>query len=205
MPSSGQIAILSCPQGVCSSIAKAVDGNVTPPKSLCCLGAESGFSVPFQMSDWYGFGGVSGKCISLCCISSVGCGSLEVACMYAGICYSIPMAASECYMALFNWCLCKPITTGAQCSWVELLCNGTPICSCSINSSLALNCSGSWSTPNYIKQNDTLQSAMCSRINAGNVLDAFSCLTLYGTTNCCGCFTAVAPLSQWVYTCGTIN
>lgn len=56
MPASGCIGIIACPNGVaCSSIAQAVDGNVTPPKSLLSLSVAAGKSAPHGMTEFYGY------------------------------------------------------------------------------------------------------------------------------------------------------
>jgi hypothetical protein len=60
MPASGCIGIIACPNGVaCSSIAQAVDGNVTPPKSLAALSVTAGLDG--CMSDFYGYSASSGS------------------------------------------------------------------------------------------------------------------------------------------------
>ena len=56
MPASGCIGIITCPNSVaCTSIAQAVDGNVTPPKSLATLSATAGKSAPHSMTEFYSY------------------------------------------------------------------------------------------------------------------------------------------------------
>ena len=71
MPASGNIAILDNTLQTCSSISCAVTGNATPPKCLTALGASAGFSAPYCMSDFYGYGNaVTYKCLYFTTISS---------------------------------------------------------------------------------------------------------------------------------------
>jgi hypothetical protein len=55
MPASGSIAILNNTLQTCSSIAVAVDGNATPPKSLATLSATAGKTAPHGMTEFYGY------------------------------------------------------------------------------------------------------------------------------------------------------
>ena len=59
MPASGCIAILNNTLQTCSSIAQAVDGNVTPPKSLLTLSVAAGKSAPHCMSEFYNYAAVT--------------------------------------------------------------------------------------------------------------------------------------------------
>lgn len=56
MPASGCIGIITCPNSVaCTSIAQAVDGNVTPPKSLSTLSVSAGKTAPHAMTEFYNY------------------------------------------------------------------------------------------------------------------------------------------------------
>lgn len=56
MPSSGCIALKYCISGIaCSSVACAVDGNITGNKSLSSLSVSAGKTTPHCMREFYGY------------------------------------------------------------------------------------------------------------------------------------------------------
>jgi hypothetical protein len=54
MPSTGAIGMVSCPNGVCSSIAGVVCGSLSGPISLCSMFQQTGQSIPGNMINFHG-------------------------------------------------------------------------------------------------------------------------------------------------------
>jgi hypothetical protein len=118
--------------GTTRSIARCVDGNATPPKSLDTLG-DTAFgtgAAPHAMSDFEGYSPVVSKCVSyVTYFNSGGCGSpgpvINCSCLSttpsmvigdrydAGICYTLGFLAA-----------------GSGCACMTIRCNGLFLTSC---------------------------------------------------------------------------
>ncbi len=164
IPTSGCIGIITCPNSVaCTSIAQAVDGNVTPPKRLATLGSTAGFSSPYCMSDFYGYSSTpTYKCIYFCDISST-CPNYDslTECTCSRLASNGAMSTGECYCPTFCWCLSRSGVgerTGTMIA--RICCNGSIKCTCCVVSANGTACSGSWSF--LVDYNDTVCLLTCA-------------------------------------------
>lgn len=106
MPASGCIGIITCPNSVaCTSIAQAVDGNVTPPKSLSTLSASAGKTAPHAMTEFYNYNPAPPTPVNFTVINYNGGDGLNyntTSCsnvtnpIAVGDCYSITMGIDLC-------------------------------------------------------------------------------------------------------------
>jgi hypothetical protein len=208
MCGSGQLGMLSAPQGGCSNISLAVDGNSTPPKQLTCLASIAGKSLPIHFTDFYGYApSTAGKCVDAYIVSSTAPFTSTCECVYSAFCYSSPMTSTNCFTFTLNWCISKPTTSGTVANIVGLWCNGTVKCTCCVSGAPPRECSGSWSSPFNICCGDTLQLITQSQINTGNALGAYSCLVIAGISSIAGhgCFTCGSICQAVVVnTCGAL-
>lgn len=130
---SGDLSILGT-AGTNRSIACEVDGNVTPPKSLCSLSVSAGKTAPHAMTEFYGYSNY--KCIEFNNLSGTPTES------YDEIISSPSMSAGECYNISLSWSLCTVGSKSNACVYVY--CNGTTKYSCAATSDQS--CSGTFST-----------------------------------------------------------
>jgi len=125
MPASGTIAIICNTCQTCSSIAVAVDGNCTPPKSLCTLSASAGKSTPHAMSEFYGF--TSKTPINLVQYQSYGTQGSS-AYVYRYFCLSPTPAAGQTYSACIRGDLCTIGQAAGSYSFIRVTCNNVTKC-----------------------------------------------------------------------------
>jgi hypothetical protein len=97
MCSSGSLGIISAPQGGCSSISVAVDGNTTPPKSLCALSVSAGLPAPHSMLEFYGYD-TTPKMVTLVSTSSSENSSCQI--IYGCIDVNPPLTSGNAF--IFN-------------------------------------------------------------------------------------------------------
>jgi hypothetical protein len=211
VPHTGALGILTAPQSGacgnnCSSLSFAVLGNMTPAVSMLNLGSVAGKSVPFTMLSFHDFASLTCKCVNLCEISTSKPYNSVSENAYLGSYYSYPMSLSECWYPNVNWYFNKPLTTGSKTNSISILCNGTIKACCTISSTPAFSCSGSWNACFLVKKDDTLQFCIVSQIQAGNALAAYGCIQLASITNVVGCFCLGATcLTISENTCGAIE
>lgn len=202
MPASGCIGIIACPNGVaCSSIAQAVDGNVTPPKSLCALSIAAGKSAPHGMTEFYGYAPAVTKYADFTCISCTGnntaiaraCSSLDV---------SPAMVSGEYYCPTFCWWLTSDIDYGLM-TLFTVARNGSTVCTCS--ASPGDYCFGSFSM--CVAQGDTVCITTCARVTTGNMgvaNESYICLHSMAGGGCSNIYVGSTRIWQQSITCGAI-
>jgi hypothetical protein len=203
MPASGNIAILDNTLQTCSSISCAVDGNATPPKSLTALGAAAGFTAPYKMSDFYGYGVVVNKSVSFSNIAST-CPNYDAIseCTCSRLAYSTAMSSGECYCPTFCWRLSRGGTSSRNGTMIATICcNGSVKCTCTVISCVTVNCSGSWTF--LVKYNDTVCVVTCAvRHITDTTLSAIhSSVCLNSIISTSGSFCVGSPSYQLSQTC----
>ncbi|MZQ50423.1 MAG: hypothetical protein GT598_15605 [Bacteroidales bacterium] len=203
MPASGNIAILDNTLQTCSSISCAVTGNNTPPKCLTALGAAAGFTAPYKMSDFYGYGAVVYKSVSFSNIAST-CPNndelIECTCSY--LAYSTAMSSGDCYCPTFCWCLSRGGTTTRNGTMVaRICCNGSIKCTCCVICGAAVNCSGTWSF--LVKYNDTVCVLTCAvrHLTDTTALPVRASICLSSLISTSGSFCVGSPSYQLSQTC----
>ena len=196
MPGSGSLGILSCPGSVaCTSIAQAVSGNVTPPKSLCALSVSAGKSAPHGMTEFYGYSGSKAVSIAgLSCSENTSC-----MCKCGCLSYSPARSTNECYFPSYCWFLCKSTSALPVGSCVQMLCNGVSIHCCVIAGKSAYNCVGSWNL-DCVDYNDCIDIITLADRGAATVgCYAYAEVLICAITNCVGTYTIGTPSTQQAY------
>lgn len=126
MPASGCIGIITCPNSVaCSSIAQAVDGNVTPPKSLCALSVSAGKTAPHGMAEFYSY---VPSATPLCLVTQTTCSSLNLSYCSACLCGLATVGDCACVCIDYSVEANEGKTSARAC----ILCNSTPIVACTV-------------------------------------------------------------------------
>ena len=139
---SGDLSILGA-AGTNRSIACEVDGNITPPKSLCSLSVSAGKTAPHGMTEFYGYSSV--KCIDFSNINNNPTNRLDQ------IVSTPSMSAGQCYSISLSWGLC---TNGSHSNAsICVICNSTTIYFCSVGEDA--NCNNTFSSFN-IDDNDNV-------------------------------------------------
>jgi hypothetical protein len=156
MCASGSLGIISAPQAGCSSISQAVDGNVTPPKSLTTLSVAAGKTAPHAMTEFYGYGGTIPVKLGLVSQSSTS-SSCCVLTKVSGI-TSSSTAVSLCY------CIDKSAGALTSSSCIILRCNSTTLCTISMNLVAACVCTGLFSTIT-VTNTDVVDVCLVARVN----------------------------------------
>lgn len=130
MCSSGSLGIISCPQGGCSSIAMAVDGDITGSKSLSTLSVKAGKTAPHAMTEFYGFDGMI--CVDLYRYSSLGTdGSSSYVCKEHCLIYSKTRNSPECYCVSLFGDLCTANQASGSFARIDICCNSSRVfCKC---------------------------------------------------------------------------
>jgi hypothetical protein len=191
MPLSGCLGIISCPGGTCTSIAQAVDGNVTPPKSLSALSVSAGKSAPHSMLEFYGYAPVTTKTLSILPISTQS--TLTVCCTCGCLQPSGVVPVGDCYYPNYSWAMTANNINVSQ-ALVCVICNGVGIYQCSV-SSKAYNCSGTWTTiARKVDYNDLIHIVTCVSIFGESIATAR--VSLDSITQCVGTYCKGSPTSQ---------
>lgn len=204
MPASGNIAILDNTLQTCSSISCAVDGNNTPPKCLSQLAVSAGFSAPYCMSDFYGYGAVTYKCIYYCDIAST-CPNSDatVECTCSCLASNGAMTTGECYCPTFCWQLRRGgVGERTGIMMARICCNGSIKCTCCVVTANATNCSGSWSF--LVDYNDTVCVVTCAtrHVTDTTTLPVSASICLSSLISTSGSFCVGTPSYQLSSTCG---
>ena len=192
MCTSGSLGIIICPQGGCSSIAFAVDGNVTPPKSLSALSISAGFSAPHSMREFYSY---PSHFIALCDIpsedSGVNCVDdyvMRTSC----ICSNPALIAGQCYNICIDYYISAVGQAPASTSYVMLTCQD--ICVVCFSVDAGNYYSGTFSTYNikYGEAWSIVNSAYAADTLCANC--SSSCATIIGISGVVGTYALGTPL-----------
>lgn len=199
MPASGKLGVITCPDSIaCTSIAQAVSGNVTPPKSLCALSVSAGKTAPHAMTEFYNYNPT--KAVYFDTISSIGEDGVDVyVCKCSCLQAAGRMAVGDCFNAAFCWNINKPATIGPEVFAVRLLCNSIIICSCVVTTkSPAEDYTGTFALRCY-DYNDTIHvETEVSTVE----IPANAEVTLCSLTNVVGSYCIGFPSSAYSYTYG---
>lgn len=203
MPASGCLGILSCPGSVaCTSISQAVDGNVTPPKSLCALSVTAGKSAPHGMTEFYGYGPTP-KVVNLLCLTCTGNNTITARATSC-LCVNPAMSSGECYCPTFSWCLFNDLDYGVFASFCVSR-DGVCIECCAISPDGSYSHSGSFST--CIPSGEVICIMTCARRGStvgGNRNEACVCLLSLGAGGSSNITKGVTRTIQTSTTCGAI-
>lgn len=198
MCASGSLGIISCPQGGCSSIAMAVDGNITGSKSLSTLSTTAGKSAPHSMIEFYGYGTAVQKCVNILNLTCVG-QNLANAYATGCLCTDPAMSAGEFYCPTINWYLHNDLTCGSIAAFCVLR-NTVCFCGCGIGP--GSDCSGSISF--CVPYGDAIVLCTRTRVFANNVGTANEAYLYLASVSGCAnfCIYASGERAQDSLTCG---
>lgn len=201
MPASGCIGIITCPNSVaCTSVAQAVNGNVTPPKSLCALSVTAGKSAPHGMTEFYSFTPTL-KYVDFTNISCTGNNTATArACSSVNV--SPAMTVGEYYCACFCLCALSDGTYG-QFAIVTADRNGGTYCSVNVPAPSTCYCCYSM----CVAYGDTVCITTCAKVGIGNIgcaNEAHICLFAMKAGGCTNILKGTTRTIQWSYTCGSI-
>ena len=178
MCSTGTLGMLAAPQGGCSSISQAVEGNTTPPKHLNALAVDSGIGTPINMLRFYSY---APTIINLVLGCSTGNGGISSC---ANLCFLDfhTLSAGKCYCLV----VCGNINTtgqGASSSgYLCLTCNGTCIFGCAGG---ANTCVGTISKSLTVKAGDNVFMTLYA------VTTSCACT---GSASACGYISSITPI-----------
>jgi len=194
MPLSGSLGIKSCPGGTCTSIAQAVNGNITGNKSLITLSVGVGKPAPHCMLEFYGY--VTAPTYPTVTISLVPtpiiCATVQ--CICGVLTTSNAMPSNNCYFPYYCWSMCASNASISD-ACVKVVCNGAAIYQCSVCGKI-FDCSGIWTTAaRKVDYNDTINIITCA---SNNTVDSavFSRIRVSSITQCVGTYCLGSPDSQ---------
>lgn len=127
--------------------------------------------------------------INVCCIGSSTTPSDSDMC--GKLCPTTTMISGQNYYATFNWRITKAASSIIAGACVCIVCNGTCLYGCAIDTKLAKNLSGNWSgIPVDYNDNVYLCACACNDNPSDNVL---GCITLASITNGVGTYSIGTP------------
>jgi hypothetical protein len=147
------------------------------------------------------------KCVTLCQLGSVTVSTTCLSCAESTTCmcccgclsYSPTRPTNDCYYPSFCWYLCKSATAIALASCVQILCNGTCIYCCVINSKSLLSCTGSFAL-RCVDYNDCINIiTLAQRDSATGGCYAYADVFMCAITQCVGSY-AIGATEQTSYT-----